>query len=111
STKQIEDGVAWGLETNPDVLIATMRSHHFLDHLTAHPDEAVAFYRSIRCPMLVIHGDQDNLVSLTRGVAIAQATGAPLVTILGGGHGNFARDPVKINLMLRGFIDRVCPPD
>jgi len=61
--------------------------------------------------MLLIHGDQDAVQSLTRGAAIAEAKGAPLVTILGGGHGNFARDPVKINLMLRGFIDRVCPPD
>ena len=107
--KQIEDGVAWGLETTPDVLIATIRSPNFLDHLRADPEEAVAFYRSIRCPILVIHGKQDKIQSLSQGVAIAEATGAPLITIVGGGHNNFGRDPVKANLLLRAFIDRVCP--
>jgi pimeloyl-ACP methyl ester carboxylesterase len=110
STKQIEDGVAWGLETTPDVLIATVRSRNFLDPMIADPEGAVALYRSIHCPMLLIHGEKDAIQSLTRSAAIAEVTGAPLVTILGGGHGNFARDAVKANLTLRAFIDRVCPP-
>jgi pimeloyl-ACP methyl ester carboxylesterase len=110
STKQIEDGVTWGLETTPEVLIATHGSRGFSAHLREHPEEAVAFYRSIRCPVLVVHGDQDKVNSHTRGVAIAEASGTPLVTIVGGGHHNFGRDPVKTNLMLRAFIDRVCFP-
>jgi pimeloyl-ACP methyl ester carboxylesterase len=110
STKQIEDGVTWGLETTPEVLTATLGARGFSDHLTEHPEEALAFYRSIRCPMLVMHGDQDNIISYTRGVAIAEATGAPLITIVGGGHHNFGRAPVKANLLLRAFIDRVCHP-
>jgi pimeloyl-ACP methyl ester carboxylesterase len=108
STKQIEDGVSWGLETTPEVLIATHESRDFAEHLKDHPDEALRFYRSIRCPMLVIHGDQDAVVSYTRGIVIAEATGAPLITIIGGGHHNFGRDPVKTNLLLREFIDRIC---
>ena len=76
STKQIEDGVAWGLETTPDVLIATVRSRDLLDPLIANPEGAVALYRSIRCPMLIIHGDRDNLQSITRSVAIAEAGGS-----------------------------------
>jgi len=108
STKQIEDGVSWGLETTPEVLIATVGGRGVLDHLAERPEEAVAFYRSIRCPMLVIHGDQDSINLHTRGVAIAEATGAPLITIVGGGHHSFGRDPVKTNLALRAFIERVC---
>src|SRR5256886_16618811 len=57
----------------------------------------------------IIHGDQDAVVSYTRGVAIAEATGTPLITIAGGGHHNFGRDPVKTNLLLREFIDRIYP--
>ena len=110
STKQIEDGVAWGLETTPEVLTTTVGGRGFSAHLIAHPEEALAFYRSIRCPVLVVHGDHDNIISYTRGVAIAEASGTPLVTIVGGGHHNFGRDPVKTNLMLRAFIDRVCFP-
>ncbi len=111
STKQIDDGVAWGLETTPDVLIATVEAPSVLGRLAERPEEAMALYRSIRCPVLVIHGDQDAIVSYTRGVAIAEATGTPLVTIVGGGHHNFGRDPVKTNLVLKAFIDRVSPPD
>ncbi len=109
STKHIEDGVSWGLETTAEVLIATNDSPDFLQHLKEHPDEARAFYRSIRCPLLIIHGDQDAVVSYARGVAIAEATGTPLITIAGGGHHNFGRDPVKTNLLLRKFIDRISP--
>ena len=109
STKQIEDGISWGLETTPEVLIATHDSHDFSERLKERRDEALAFYRSIRCPLLIIHGDQDAVVSYTRGVAIAEATGTPLITIAGGGHHNFGRDPVKTNLLLREFIDRIYP--
>ncbi|TMJ03968.1 MAG: alpha/beta hydrolase [Bacillati bacterium ANGP1] len=109
STKQIEDGVSWGLETTPEVLIATHDPHDFSERLKERRDEALAFYRSIRCPLLIIHGDQDAVVSYTRGVAIAEATGTPLITIAGGGHHNFGRDPVKTNLLLREFIDRIYP--
>lgn len=107
STKQIDDGVSWGLETTPEVLIATRDSRDFSEHLKEHPDEALAIYRSIRCPLLIMHGDQDAVVSYSRGVAIAEATGTPLITIAGGGHHNFGRDPVKTNLLLRAFIERV----
>ena len=109
STKQIEDGVSWGLETTPEVLIATNDPHDLSERLKERRDEALAFYRSIRCPLLIIHGDQDAVVSYTRGVAIAEATGTPLITIAGGGHHNFGRDPVKTNLLLREFIDRIYP--
>lgn len=110
STKQIEDGVSWGLETVAEVLIATYESLDLSIYMREHPDEAVAFYRSIHCPLLVIHGDQDAIVSYSRGVAIADVTGAPLVTITGGGHHVFGRDPVKTNLLLKKFIDRIYPP-
>lgn len=108
STKQIDDGVTWALETTPDVLVATMRTQDTLAHLTAHQDDAVSLYQSIRCPLLVIHGDGDTIQSPTRGAAIAEVTRAPLITIKGGGHNNFARNPVKLNLLLRAFIDQNC---
>lgn len=109
STKQIEDGVNWGLQTTPEVLIATHDSTDLSTHMRDHLDAAVAFYRSIRCPLLLIHGDQDAVVSYSRSVAIADVTGAPLITIVGGGHHVFGRDPVRTNLLLRAFIDRVYP--
>jgi pimeloyl-ACP methyl ester carboxylesterase len=110
STKHIEDGVSWGLETTPEVLTATVRAPTLLKRLRDRPDEAEALYRSIRCALLVVHGSKDALVSWSRGAAIAEVTGAPFVTVEGSGHHVFGRDPVRMNLLLRTFIDeRVLP--
>jgi pimeloyl-ACP methyl ester carboxylesterase/predicted glycosyltransferase len=107
STKQIEDTVGWGLDTDPKTLIATVDAPEYL--ATLRPGDAALdeIYRKIECPLLVIHGENDKLVSPTRGVEVAKRTGAELVVVEGGGHALWARQPVKMNLMLRGFADRV----
>ena len=48
----------------------------------------------MRCPTLVIHGDEDMVRPHAQGAALAQATGATLVTLEGGGHLPNVRDPV-----------------
>ena len=101
STKQIEDAVGWGLETTPETLIAT-EFHSKLDEPTIRRLTA-----KLRCPVLVLHGTEDAIRSLDSGAALAELTGAPLVTLEGSGHGPLARDPVKVNLLLREFT---CPP-
>lgn len=110
STKHIEDGVQWGLETTPEVLTATLRAPGQLPHLRVHPDEARELYRSIRCPLLLVHGSQDALVSWSRAAATAEVTGAPFVTVAGGGHHVFGRDPVRMNLLLTAFIEEQILP-
>ena len=99
STKPIEDAVGWGLETDAEVMIATMEA----PHLT--PEEAQALCRRVRCPVLVIHGDQDALNSVTRGTAFAEQTGGDLVVLEGSGHAPHIRDPVKVNLLIREFLE------
>ncbi|MEX2284849.1 MAG: alpha/beta hydrolase, partial [Gemmatimonadota bacterium] len=81
STKQIDDCVGWGLETTPDVLIATK--------LAPFPsrEQTLELCRRIRCPVLVLHGDQDAIVPHARGAALARQTGGRLVTLQGSGHG------------------------
>jgi pimeloyl-ACP methyl ester carboxylesterase len=64
STKQVEDGVGWGLEATPQV-------------------------RS--------------------GAALARATGGTLVVVEGAGHLPNARDPVKVNLLIREFAESLPP--
>ena len=51
----------------------------------------------VRCPVLVIHGDEDAIRPHAAGAALAEVTGGSLVTIAGGGHGPHARDPVVVN--------------
>jgi predicted glycosyltransferase/predicted alpha/beta hydrolase family esterase len=99
STKQIEDAVGWGLETTPEVLIATEDAPFSVDEETIKE-----FTRRVRCPVLVIHGDEDAIIPHAQGAMLAEMTGGTLVTIEGGGHCPQSRDPVKVNLLLRDFI-------
>jgi pimeloyl-ACP methyl ester carboxylesterase/predicted glycosyltransferase len=101
STKQIEDAVDWGLETTPETLIATAVAPE-LDE-----QELRAIAGRIHCPVLVIHGTDDAVRSHESGAALAEITGGRLITIEGAGHGPHARQPVKVNRLLRDFA---CPP-
>jgi pimeloyl-ACP methyl ester carboxylesterase len=98
STKPIEDTVGWALETDAETLIATQEAPGLS------PEEARALARSVRCPVLVIHGEDDAIASVTRGAAFAEQTGGELVILEGSGHAPHVRDPVKVNLLLRDFI-------
>jgi pimeloyl-ACP methyl ester carboxylesterase/predicted glycosyltransferase len=99
STKQIEDCVGWGLETTSETLIATN------DGPGLEPDETRELCRRVRCPVLVLHGGADSISPPGRGAALAESTGGRLVTLEGAGHAPHARDPVKVNLLLRDFAD------
>src|SRR5438445_3041790 len=98
STKPFEDCVGWGLETTGEMLV-TMEYAPELQ-----PQEARALAARIRCPVLVIHGENDAIVSVTRGIALAEQTVGRLVVLEGSGHGPHVRDPVKVNLLLRDVI-------
>ena len=105
STKQIEDCVQWGLETTAETLIATAQAEGLEDR-----DAVMRAAERVRCPVLVIHGADDSISPLARGVALAEATGGTLVTMEGSGHIPLARDPVKVNLLIRDFIEQRPPP-
>ncbi len=58
----------------------------------------------VRCPTLVIHGDDDQRVPYAKGREIADIVpGATMLTIGGGGHLAMARDPVAFNRAVRDF--------
>ena len=61
----------------------------------------------VRCPALVIHGRDDAVRPHDSGAVLAELLGAPFVSLEGAGHSPHARDPVKVNLLLRDFA---CPP-
>jgi len=65
STKPIEDGIGWGLETDAEVMIATQ------DAAGLTPEETRELCGRVRCPVLVIHGENDAITSYTRGAAMA----------------------------------------
>jgi pimeloyl-ACP methyl ester carboxylesterase len=100
STKQIEDGIGWASEVDVETLIDTQSTP-----LRAVPVEPDHLYPKVSCPVLVIHGEEDRLRCYAAGVAVAEATGGSLVTIVGGGHGPHLRDPVVVNLLIRDFVE------
>ena len=98
STKQIEDCVGWGLETDGATLALTSLGRELHD--------AEAFRelcRRITCPVLVMHGTEDAVRPAVVGEELAQVTGASYVALEGAGHCPHARDPVRVNLLLREF--------
>ena len=104
SSKQWEDGVAWGLETDALTLLRTG-----LALASATPETAERTCRQVRCPVLVVHGDQDAVVPYAIGADVARWTGAEFVTVPGAGHGLPMRHPVLVNRLIRAFAERCLP--
>jgi pimeloyl-ACP methyl ester carboxylesterase/predicted glycosyltransferase len=102
STKQIEDGIEWASETTGPVLVKTVEARAVPTAL----DVSEAMYRQIRCPMLLIHGDNDQIQPYARGQAVAEVIGAEFVTIPGGGHNPLGRIPAKCNALINDFLER-----
>jgi pimeloyl-ACP methyl ester carboxylesterase/predicted glycosyltransferase len=109
STKQIDDCVAWGLDTTPEALIASVEGD---DRDPSDSPVWRALCRTIACPVTVVHGSDDRVVPFERGAEVAELTGGRLVRMEGSGHAPMARDPVAVNLLLREFTERVAgvPP-
>jgi pimeloyl-ACP methyl ester carboxylesterase/predicted glycosyltransferase len=98
STKQIEDSVGWGLETTPETLIATQLAPQMQG------TEVHELAARVQCPVLVIHGTEDAIRTHDSGVALAELTHGTLASLEGSGHAPHARDPVRVNLLLRDFV-------
>lgn len=99
STKAIEDGIKWALETNAKVLLATMDASGEGDLVM---DEEA--YGRIRCPMLVIHGEKDAITPVATSEMVAKMTNCELAVIPGAGHAPHARFPAMINTLMRDFL-------
>jgi hypothetical protein len=96
--------VSYGLETTAETLLLTGPA-------VGAPTEADAevICRQVRCPVLIVHGDQDGIVPYGTGVALARWTGGQMVTFHGGGHAPNACDPVRANLLIRDFAESLGP--
>ncbi|MFO7544378.1 MAG: alpha/beta hydrolase [Trueperaceae bacterium] len=99
STKGIDDIVEWSRGTTPDMLIRTV-----VEGLTPKMREV---WQKIACPVFIIHGSDDKIAPLANSHALQAALPhAELVVIDGGGHAPHLRDPVKVNLILRAYLER-----
>jgi pimeloyl-ACP methyl ester carboxylesterase/predicted glycosyltransferase len=98
STKAREDGVAWGLETTPEILVATIDEARCRTPVSE-------LYARVQCPTLVVHGTHDAVRPLALGErAHAEIAGSTMVALEGAGHLPNVRDPVRFNLTVREFL-------
>jgi pimeloyl-ACP methyl ester carboxylesterase/predicted glycosyltransferase len=106
STKAIEDGVGWALETDPETLIATV----FDGESAGRPlgrRALRAMAKDLRCPALVVSGKLDKITPPRDARALARLTGGKLEMVEDAGHFLHARKPVRFNLALRDFSEDV----
>ena len=96
----------WGLETTPGTLTDTRRGA-----IREANEPMAALLTGVRCPCLVIQGTDDAIVGPDAGPRLAEALGcrARLVELAGSGHSPHVRDPVKVNLLIREFLEALEP--
>jgi pimeloyl-ACP methyl ester carboxylesterase/UDP:flavonoid glycosyltransferase YjiC (YdhE family) len=102
STKQLEDALEWAAGTSGETLVRTVEARTIPPSF----DVSEAMYRSIRCPLLVIHGTDDRVQPFERAKLVAEVTGAEFVAIEDGGHAPHSRYPARVNALAADFLER-----
>lgn len=99
STKQVEDALAWAAEGDGATLARTVAA----PPPARYPiDEAM--YRRIRCPVQLIHGEEDPVTPPSMSMKVAELTGGELHILPGVGHAANARFPALTNTLVRDFL-------
>ena len=102
STKQYEDMVSWGLETSGEILADSEEAQEIdppgRDRFRSHVE-------ALEKPVLVIHGDSDVCQHFEKGLGLAEATSGAVHVMAGSGHLVAGRDPVKVNQLIKQFVD------
>ncbi|HEY2719546.1 MAG TPA: alpha/beta fold hydrolase [Solirubrobacteraceae bacterium] len=99
STKPIEDGIGWALDTDPRTLVATAGGE------LRNRDELRRLARGLDCPALVVSGERDKITPPRDARALSKLSGGQLEVVHGAGHFPHARKPVQVNLALRDFSE------
>ena len=100
STKGIEDGIGWGLETDGKTLGATGLGHIHTDRPALR-----RLAEGLDCPVMVVQGDRDKITPPRDGRALARLADGRLEEVSGAGHFPHSRKMVQVNLALRDFTE------
>ncbi|MCD9625680.1 alpha/beta hydrolase [Rhabdothermincola salaria] len=105
ATKPREEALAWGLDTTPEVLTATVAAR-----AATPPHQTAAALRSlvasVTCPSLVIQGGLDVICPPEWGRRLATGLGSELVEMPEAAHCPQVRYPIEVNRIIRSFMDR-----
>lgn len=102
STRQIEETIRHGLETDAETLTAATIGFDMYER-----EEALRLARTVRCPVLVTQNGGDAMYPKHTSGPLAEATGGRLHVFEGLGPVVAARWPVAMNLVLREFLESV----
>ncbi len=102
STKQLEDALEWAAGTSGETLVRTVEARTIPPSF----DASETMYRSIRCPLLLIHGTDDRVQPFERAKLVAEVTGAEFVAVEDGGHSPHSRYPARVNALVADFLER-----
>jgi pimeloyl-ACP methyl ester carboxylesterase len=104
STKLVEDLVGWSRGTDGEILaigeVGRARGPRSLEDRCA----------AVGCPVVVVHGTEDQVVPFQHGVRLAELTGGTLVALEGSGHLPQGRDPVAVNRLLDRVLSAATGP-
>src|SRR5262249_54876733 len=102
STKQIEDTIAWALDTDGATILQTSPAMG-----AATEEVSRDLCAAVRGkPLLLIHGTDDRVIPIEWSRKVAELTDGELVEFEGSGHSPSGRDPVRVNLLIRDFVER-----
>jgi pimeloyl-ACP methyl ester carboxylesterase len=101
SSRQIEDLIAYGLETDGETFIASTLGARYPPR-----EEVLELARRLRCPCVVTQWGAPLWQARSSG-EFAQTAGVPLVVLEGLGPAVAVRWPVAVNLVLREFAESI----
>lgn len=100
STKGMDDFTAWARGTTPEVLLAGVINPALFPRMPV--EEAL---RRVRCPVLLMHGSDDRVADIATSRRWAAARPDwEFIPLEGSGHCPHVRDPVRVNLLIDGFL-------
>lgn len=103
STKLWDDAVGWALETDGEVI-----GQAYLRGSAYDRDWLEEKFRAINCPALIVHATADRLIPRESSEILAELIGAELTVLEESGHFPHGRYPVRINHLIRDFVERAC---
>jgi pimeloyl-ACP methyl ester carboxylesterase len=106
SSKQVEDCVGWARDTDMETILAGFRGW---ESKIIDPGEVAELCPRVRCPVLVIHGTDDEQVAPWVGTALAGQLRGRIVLLEGAGHAPHVRDPVEVNTLVAEFAGAAAP--
>ena len=113
STRAIEFSVGMALDTTPEVVLATLEGSGMdgkdraANRLAEAGEKLRPVTGAVHCTVLVIEGGLERIAMPHWAQALAEDTGGELLVLPEAGHHPAGRKPVRFNLALRAFVERV----